>query len=433
MDLSTHVWLARFLPKGRFARNVGILTGGTVFAQGMAVLATPILTRLYTPADFNPLAVYVSTIGLLSVVASLRYNIAIPLPERNDDAINLLALSCLATLAVAILAGTPIICSPEWVAGLLGYQAVAPYLWMAPIGVFLASSYDALQYWATRNDRMALVTRTRVTRALFGPGTQLAIGAVHPSPFGLIFGHMIYCGMGTLGLARSVLRDDRDDLRAVSLTRILSVGGKYVRFPLYSVPEALLNTASVEAPVLIITAFAAGPEAAHLMLAMRVMGLPMGLIGSSVAQVFLAEAPQRLREGTLSEFARRTMWALFLRGAPIIASIGVAAPFVFPFAFGDAWARAGVVVAWTTPWFILQFVASPVSMLLNVVNRMRTAMLLQLFGCVTRVGLVAGAALAAPGYMTETYAISGAVFYLTYVVVLLRSIPQPQGGASCGL
>ena len=427
ISLSRTAWLARYLPKGRFARNVGMLTGGTAFAQGIAILATPILTRLYTPADFNPLAVYISTIGLTSVVACLRYNIAIPLPESDDEAINLLALSCLSNLVVALLIAIPTILSPEEVAGLLGYRAISPYLWMVPIGVFLAATYDALQYWATRNSLMALITRTRVTRALFGPGTQLAIGVAHHSPFGLIFGHMVYCGMGVIGLARSLLRDDRDNLRSISMTKVMTTAKKYIRFPLYSVPEALLNTAGVEAPVLIITAFAAGPEAAYLMLAMRVMGLPMGLIGSSVAQVFLAEAPQQLRDGTLSEFVRRTMWVLFKRGGPFIVLIGLSAPFAFPVAFGETWARAGVIVAWTTPWFMLQFIASPVSMLLNVLNRLRTAMFLQLLGAVMRIGSVALAAFAVPAYMAEIYALSGAVFYLTYVVVLLRSVPE--GGA----
>ena len=38
--------MSRLMPAGSFARNVGVLTGGTAFAQGLTVLALPLLTRL---------------------------------------------------------------------------------------------------------------------------------------------------------------------------------------------------------------------------------------------------------------------------------------------------------------------------------------------------------------------------------------------------
>lgn len=47
-----------FLPKNRFARSVSILAGGTAAGQAIVVLASPLLTRLYSPEDFGLLAVY---------------------------------------------------------------------------------------------------------------------------------------------------------------------------------------------------------------------------------------------------------------------------------------------------------------------------------------------------------------------------------------
>jgi O-antigen/teichoic acid export membrane protein len=60
------------LPKSSFARNVAVLVGGTAVGQAIVVLASPILTRLYTPEDFGVLAVYASLLGILSTVAALR-------------------------------------------------------------------------------------------------------------------------------------------------------------------------------------------------------------------------------------------------------------------------------------------------------------------------------------------------------------------------
>jgi len=418
--------LARWLPAGSFARNVGVLTGGTAFAQGLAVLALPLLTRLYSPEDFALLAVYVAIIGIATVVSCLRYNIAIPLPEDDADGMALLAVALIAATGISALLALPVLLAPARTAALLGQPGLAPYLWMVPLGVFLASAYNALQYWASRKKRFGLVTRTRMTRAVGGIGTQAAIGAAAPSPFGLVFGHMLYGGLGVVGLARDLWRQDRAILRRMEGLRIVGIASVFRRFPTWSVPEALFNTAGVQVPVILIAAAAAGPEAGFLMLAMRVMGLPMGLIGSSVAQVFIAEAPARLRDGTLAAFTRSTMWTLFRTGAPPLVAVGALSPLLFPLVFGAEWARAGWLVAWMTPWFVLQFVASPVSMVLHVTGRVALAMGLQAFGLLLRVGPVLAVASAVPERLSEVYALTGAVFYGVYLCVLICELDRAR-------
>ena len=68
---------------------------GTAVAQLLLALAMPVLTRLYTPADYGALAVYSSMLTVLVVVASLRYEPAIPLPEDEMTAGSLLVLTFL--------------------------------------------------------------------------------------------------------------------------------------------------------------------------------------------------------------------------------------------------------------------------------------------------------------------------------------------------
>lgn len=410
--------LDRWLPPGSFLRNISILTGGTVFAQALMVAALPVLTRLYSPEDFSLLAVYVAIIGIVTVVSCLRYNIAIPLPERDADGMALLAVALLATFGISLLCAVPVILAPQATARLIGQPGLQPYLWMVPVGVLIASVYNALQYWASRKKRFALVTQTRMTRAVGGVGTQLGLGALTPSPFGLILGHMIYGGLGIVGLLRNLLRNDRSLLASIDRRNIQDQAHIYRRYPLYSVPEALFNTAGVQLPLIIIAAMVAGPEAGFLFLAMRVMGLPLGLIGSSVAQVFLAEAPAKLSDGTLAAFTRQTMWTLFKTGAPVMLAVGAISPLVFPLVFGSDWARAGWLVAWMTPWFVMQFVASPVSMVIHVMGRQGLAMTLQAVGLVLRVGAVLIASAFAFPKMSEIFALSGMVFYGIYIIAI---------------
>ncbi|WP_339851972.1 lipopolysaccharide biosynthesis protein [Roseovarius nubinhibens] len=381
-------------------------------------LSLPVLTRLYDPSDFSLLAVYIAVISILGVVSCLRLNIAVPLPADDADGMALTLLSLLAASGLSLLLGAIVFIWPDAVASLLGSPGIAGYLWMIPVGVWVASVYTALQYWASRKRRFTLITRTRMTRAIAGSGTQLGFGVIAQSGFGLLFGHMIYGGMGIVGLLMSVWRQDRAVLREVTALRLKGALSAYRRFPIWSVPEALFNTAGSQLPIILIAGYLVGPEAGFLMLAMRIMGLPMGLIGSSVGQVYLAEARDRKARGELAAFTRRTMWGLFVAGGPPLVLVGVLSPLLAGFVFGEDWARAGVLVAWMTPWFVLQFVTSPVSAILHVEGRLVLAMILQALGLLLRAGAVLAALVWTPEIASEVFAVSGAVFYGVFMMVV---------------
>ena len=74
-------------------KNLSYLVTGTALAQVLIILFQLILRRIYTPADFGAFAVYMSIIGIIAVIASLRYEQTIILPADDNKAYNLLYLS----------------------------------------------------------------------------------------------------------------------------------------------------------------------------------------------------------------------------------------------------------------------------------------------------------------------------------------------------
>ncbi len=410
------------LRQNSFVRSVSVLVGGTAFGQAITILILPILTRLYTPNDFSVLAVYVGLLGIISVVACLRFDIAIPLPEREEEGINLLALALFFAFSVSLLLAIPCLLAPEWVVGTLKQPALKPYLWLLPLGVLLMSVYSALQFWVTRQKNFRLIARTRITQSLGGAVAQLGFGWAGLAPAGLIVGQMISSGAGALGLGWRTLANSRELLSKVSVTDMRRLFRAYDRFPKYSSLESFANNAAIQVPVLIIAAAALGPEAGYLALAMRVMQAPMGLIGGAIGQVYLSRAPEEHRAGRLGVFTASILGGLMKTGVGPLAFAGIVAPSVFALVFGGPWGRAGVLVAWMTPWFIFQFLASPVSMALHVTNHQKQAFLLQLFGLVMRVGFVFSVLHFYRSGVAEAYAVTGFVFYLIYLILVLKVV-----------
>ncbi len=402
-----------------FIKDVLKLATGTVLARVITLGAMPIVTRLYSPEDFALLAVYMAVLGMISIVACLRFDIAIPLAENDKDAVNLLALSLLAVLLVVSITSFIILFAPASVSKLLGSSEIMPYIWLAPLGFAMAGTYSAMQHWFTRMRRFSAIALTRIAQATTGVVTMLALGWVGIAPLGLLLGNALNIGSGGIGLGHRALQADSIIFRGISIDKMVVTFRKYIRYPLFSTPEALANTAGIQVPILLIAA-QGGSEAGFLFLAKLIIAVPMSLLGGSIAQVYMSRASEEFRNGSLAKFTSSIMRQLAVVGAVPLILIGIISPMAFPFLFGEEWGRAGEIVSWLVPWMVLQFIASPVSMVMFVVGRQREMLALTIFGAIIRIGFVAYAINigVSPVMM---FAVSSAVFYSLCCVVFLTA------------
>jgi O-antigen/teichoic acid export membrane protein len=405
-----------------FNKSVLVLAGGTALTQILMVLALPILTRIYTPEQFNVLAVYVAVVAIISVAACLRFEIAIPIAEHDVDAANLLAVSLGLAAIIGLICAIVVLQAIEHYAFLNVNPLILPYLWLIPIGIWLSGSYSALQFWATRKKRFKIITETRITQSIGGIATQIGIGLIIKTTLGLILGQILSNCAGIVKLMYNAAKTDSLAMRGISFQNMRRVFVKYDRFPKYSALESVVNSASSQFPIVLIAVLSAGHEAGFLILASKVMMTPMGLIGNSIGQVYLSKIADEHRNGRLGQFTASIIVGLVKIGVLPILLLGLASPTLFPVVFGGNWDRAGAIVLWMTPWLILQFVTSPISMALHVSQNQHTALVLQVFGFILRVGAVLFATYIMQHSVAEAYAVSGLIFYLVYFLVILKTI-----------
>ena len=86
-----------------------MLVGGTAGGHVIAIVAAPLLTRLYQPQDFGLLAVFAALVSIMGVVSGLRYPSAIALPDNDKEADALLLLSLLVVSAISGLMVIPLL------------------------------------------------------------------------------------------------------------------------------------------------------------------------------------------------------------------------------------------------------------------------------------------------------------------------------------
>ncbi|MGM0984797.1 MAG: oligosaccharide flippase family protein [Pseudomonadota bacterium] len=372
------------MPKSTFARGVGVLVGGTAGAQLLMVLAAPLLTRLYTPEDFGLLAVFTALLALLTVIASGRYELGIPLPKSDQDAANITLLSLAIVVFVTAVALAMFLIWPHEIANAVNAPELAAYLWLIPFGVFFVGCYQVFNKWAVRSKQFGSIAKTRIYQSI---GTlAIQIGGFKFGAPALLGGHAAGQGVGATGLAFSALK--RPEFRRCTPSAMWGQARRYRDFPIYSTWTGLFNAASLQlAPILFVALFGASVAGLYA-LTLRILSMPGSLIGNAVGSVFLSEAPEARRNGTLPALVTRLHSRLAMVGALPLAVLLFFGPELFAFVFGEQWRQAGVYARWMAPWIYLQFQWSPLSMLASVLELQKAAMIAQFLTLFARVFVV---------------------------------------------
>ncbi|MGR2736914.1 lipopolysaccharide biosynthesis protein [Billgrantia sp. Q4P2] len=414
----------RLLPTHAFARGVSVLVGGTAGAQLLAIAAAPLLTRLYTPEDFGLLAVYGGLLALFTVVASGRYQMAIPLPETEREAAEVLVLS-LAVAALTTFAALLLVAlGGRSLAEALGVPALTPWLWLLPLGVAFAGSFQAASHWAVRTRAFPAIAATKIKQSLALLVIQL--GASPLGGGGLLLGHAAGQGVGTLTLVRPALRAAAE--HRVTAAGVWAAARRYRKFPLFSTWSGLFNTLGKQLPPLLFAVLFSPVAAGLYALAHRVLAMPMTLIGEAVGKVFFSSAAEAHRRGELGPLVAKVHATLAQVAMPPAIVLMVIGPDLFALVFGERWREAGDFARWMAPWLYLVFITSPLSHLFSVLERQGQGLAFQALLLGVRVAAIAiGAALDDLLLTVALFSLGSAacwVGFLGWIAVLTGNRPQ---------
>ena len=400
--------------KGSFAFDVLTLAGGTTFAQILTILSAPVLTRLYGPEDFGIWALYISITSILSVIACMRYEYSIMLPESDEEAVNLLGLSFLAVLFVSGLTLPTVWYFKESIVDILNSQQIGDYLWLVPPFIFVNGLFLALNNWNSRTKLFKRLSLSRVFSSVSGTTTQIVLGlAEKVGAGGLITGSLAGQSIATFVLGGQIWRDDRKLIvKSLSWKKIYAGFKKYHKFSLIDTWAALMNSVSWQLPAFILSAFFTPAVVGFYSLGFRLLQLPMSFIGGSISQVFFQRASRALSEGTLPSLVESVFRMLVIIGMFPILILTIVGSDVFTVVFGKAWAEAGVYTQILSLWAFIWFISSPLTTIYVVVEKHHFGFHYNLLNLTTRLlSLAIGGLLGSARMALILFSISGIIVY----------------------
>jgi O-antigen/teichoic acid export membrane protein len=405
----------RLKPKSEFSRNVLTLMTGTTIAQAMTFLASPLLTRLYTTEEFGILGLYVAMVAILSSIAGGRYEFAIILPKREEDALNIFALSFLLSLVFVIFLSLIIILFHDSITKMFSTD-IGIWLYFVPLSVWITALLSFLTLFNNREKNYKDIASSTVIRSSILVLIQLIVGFFKGDVVGLISGQIVSSFFANLKLLKHFIKNDSSLLK-ITRAEILKMAQRYHKFPLYQMPHALLNSFATQMPILLFSIFFVASVVGLYALATRILFAPLMIIANANAKVYnqsLTEVYNNNEDAY--RFSINFLVSLFKKIIVPFLLIVLFAPQLFAFVFGLEWREAGVYTQILSPYILLNVMVSSVAFIAFLLEQQKKSLIISIIHM-----LLTGTAILVGVYFESIY-LALILYMLVSVSVLLYNL-----------
>ncbi|WP_282160175.1 lipopolysaccharide biosynthesis protein [Ulvibacterium marinum] len=364
-----------FSLNSKFTRNVLTLVTGTGLAQAIPLALSPILTRLYTPADFGILAIYMSIATLGSAVVSLKYDLAIIIPEKDEDSANVTVLSIVIAFMISTMILLIIWLFGNQIAEFLvdndeDSQVLSKWLYFIPLSVLSMGIFNAISFWFNRKLFYSRMATSKVLNTSGMTGVQIGMGTLNFGPVGLLIGFVSGRLLSVFYLFIKFNQKRDPAFVQVSKEKMKTLSNRYKRFPYFTLPAEFTNVISNQLPVFLIGKYFGGGILGNYSLMERVLSAPISLLGKSVLDVFKQRASEDFaRTGNCRHiFVKTCKTLMFLSIVPTILLFFLS-PYFFGVIFGNEWRIAGEFAQIFSILFFFKFTASPLSYMFHIAEK----------------------------------------------------------------
>ncbi len=404
-----------------FLSNVLKLSSGSVVAQFCSFLLIPLITRIYSPPDLGVLQLFISITGTIAILSCFSYQLAILLPEKDEDAASLLVLCVLLVTLVSLFSGIICLFFAQEISLLLNTPRLSDYMIFIPLVIFLNGMFLVLGYWLSRRDRFGLMGLSRMFHMPLTRLIQILYSTITISPLGLVLGVTGGYTVASAIMLKS-LRRDVSFFHDISVDRIRWVAYRYRDFPLFSSWSALANTISLQTPSLMLAYFYTTNVVGLYSLANSAVSIPMGLVGIAIGQVFFQKASSEMNlQGNVVNVVSKTYKRLVSLGVFPMLVLMIIGEELFGLVFGSEWTDAGLYARILAPWMFLIFISSPLSNLFSVFEKQKTGLVFNLLLLISRVSVLYIASLfGGPALALLLFSFTGVIFWLWMNLYLLK-------------
>ena len=374
--------MSYFSKRSEFSKNILTLVSGTAISQAIVLALSPVISRLYTPYEFGIFGTYMSIVSAIAIFSAGRYELAIVLPEKDEDAINLFAIAFIINILVSVCSFIiSLIIILFFSAQLQLSENIIFWLYFLPLFVFFIGCYQVLSNWANRKKNYKSISYYRVSNSLITSTANIGLGALKTGSAGLFIGNLLGNILSVFVFWGTLFSEIRSLSKFVSRKKMSDIAKLYKKFPLTNSFQAASDIFQINGVIYFISYFFSQTVVGSFSYTIRILQAPMNFIGGSIAQVFYQEASSLKNQNKeISSLVSSTMQKSALIALPVPVILMLFGPEIFAFVFGEQWREAGEYARILSPWFLFDFIRATVSQVVFVTGTQSRLLQFSLIG-----------------------------------------------------
>lgn len=368
------------LIKSEFTRNALTLTFGTGIAQAFPILFYPILSRLFTPAEFGLFATIASLTAVIGVIATGKYEFAILIADTKQEAVNLIGLVFLLSSLFSIISYFFLLLISEYLIQIFNTPDLKQWLYISSLNIIFISIYYCYNEWAVRNKYFLNLSINKILNSSSTTLGKFFFGIIKFPSNGLILGDLFGRLLTASGCIYRILEKDKDFFSYLSFSNLMVVAKKYLNFPKHVLPGYILNTLGGQFPVFFIGAYFTNSEVGYFSMTMNVLSVPSSIISSSIRDTFRQRAKNDYSEtGNCLYIFQKTFITLAIATAIISIFIYFLIPELIELFLGENWINSGEYAQIMIPAIALAFISNSLNGVLYIAEKTKVILFFQLY------------------------------------------------------
>jgi len=365
--------------KSEFARNVLLVMTGTAVSQIIGLIVTPILTRNYLPEHFGILLIYMSILTIVGTVSTGKYERVILLMKSEKDINKIVLLCFFISLGVSFILFIVIMTCSDLIVSYLSFErSLYNWLFTLPLLLVIYSLYVVFSMVLNYQKKFKTLSTAKIVKTLSSIIVSLTCIFFLNDARGLILGEFSGYTLSMLFVYSS--NRNYFSFNKKALVGIRKIATRYKSFPIFNIPSDFMNMTSSQMPAFFLTTYFSASITGFYSLMKRVLDAPVGLLSTSVLEVFRQKAAiQYTEQGNCK--------ILFVKTAKTLAIISIIpflllflfAPQLFSFVFGREWAIAGEYSRIFTIYYYFKFVSSPLTYMFYIAEKQKMDFILHLY------------------------------------------------------
>lgn len=344
-----------------------ILSSG--IAQVILIITTPIITRLYSPAEFGEFTIFSNIAMILIPIINARYDLLI-VNAKNDRSANILSqISFLISLLILLIL-IPILAISAW----LYPNFILDFIFII-IMLFLVSLTNIFTNYLNKERKYKVLSLINVFRAGSMALLQIIFGLLSLGSLGLIIGFSLSYITG-ITLGYKTFKKHFNIVRNKEETKALFLENKNQL--VYSTPSILLNSLSFSVVVFFIGILYTNTEVGIYGMAIRVLGIPVTIISLGLSKIFMQQANDYyIERGNFRNLLLKFSSTLVIVSIILYVPLYLFSEELVNILLGYSWVDAITVIKIVIPLFVIRLIVSTVSLSVIVLQKQQLELILQ--------------------------------------------------------